>query len=124
MTVYLTPFDLMEGCVVRFSFFFLHRVLFVGRSLISGLLWESLSGLKNFCFRESWLLLSGCQPQTKKNKKIVAVEDRLRENRVSSLCTVTLMWGLDGAPFKWLSCFPFFLFIVSKKKQNKQLLFF
>lgn len=30
--------------------------------------------------------------------QVSRVADRLRENRVSSLCTVTLMWGLDGAP--------------------------
>jgi len=28
------------------------------------------------------------------------VAERLRENRVASLCTVTLMWGLEGAPHK------------------------
>ena len=29
-------------------------------------------------------------------------QDRLREQNVTSLCTVTLMWGLDGAPHKRL----------------------
>eukprot|EP00435_Cladocopium_sp_Y103_P048660 s40_g14.t1 len=32
--------------------------------------------------------------------QVSRVADRLRENRVASLCTVTLMWGLDGAPYK------------------------
>jgi len=32
--------------------------------------------------------------------QVSRVADRLRENRVSSLCTVTLMWGLDGLPHK------------------------
>ncbi|CAJ1337353.1 unnamed protein product [Effrenium voratum] len=30
--------------------------------------------------------------------QVSRVAERLRENRVASLCTVTLMWGLDGAP--------------------------
>ncbi|CAJ1401719.1 unnamed protein product [Effrenium voratum] len=32
--------------------------------------------------------------------QVSRVAERLRENRVASLCTVTLMWGLDGAPHR------------------------
>lgn len=36
----------------------------------------------------------------KKSCAGILAEDRLREQNVTSLCTVTLMWGLDGAPHK------------------------
>eukprot|EP00438_Fugacium_kawagutii_P017483 Skav217979 [mRNA] locus=scaffold496:250612:253925:- [translate_table: standard] len=43
-----------------------------------------------------------CYGNERNQKSVTGVlaEDRLREKNITSMCTVTLLWGLDGAPHK------------------------